>query len=135
MDLRYTKRDLGAVARAFYERLAAGEFCVSRCEACGRRSFPPREFCRSCGARAWSLEPHEGGGVLYAFTTQERAFRFVAPQVVGLVELDGGVGRGFGLIQAPYETLSIGARMRLDPVTTDDGWTLPAWSPRDEGKP
>lgn len=129
MELRYTRRDLPPVAVAFYERLAAGELCVSRCGECEAVSFPPRDFCRRCGSGAWALEPHPGEGALYAFTTQERALRFAAPDVVGLVELDGAVGRGFGVIRAPVDELAIGMRVRLDPVTVEDDWVLPAWRP------
>lgn len=46
-----------------------------------------------------------------------------------MVELEGGVGRAFGVIKAPYEELSIGTAVVLDTVTTDDGFTLPAWLP------
>lgn len=129
MDLKYTRRDLDPAARAFYERLEAGEFCVGRCSECGHTAFPPREFCPSCGAEAVDLVAHSGNGNVYAFTTQERGYRFTAPDVLGLVELEGGVGRAFGVIKAPYEELSIGTAVVLETVTTDDGFTLPAWLP------
>lgn len=129
MDLRFTRRDLDPAARAFYERMAAGEFCVGRCKECGHSAFPPGEFCPSCGADSYELTPHSGRGALYAFTTQERGFRFAAPNVLGLVELERGAGRAFGVIKARYEDLSIGASMRLDPIKTEDDWTLPAWAP------
>lgn len=129
MDLKYTRRDLDPAARAFYERLAAGEFCVGRCSQCGHTAFPPSQFCRSCGAAGLELVAHSGRGTIYAFTTQERAFRFIAPDVIGLVELEGGGGRAFGVIKGTYEQLSIGMPVHLEPVETDDDWTLPAWSP------
>lgn len=127
MELRYTRRDLDPAARAFFDRLAAGEFCVSRCLECDHRTFPPREFCPACGARGFALEPHPGSGALYAFTTQERGFRFTAPDVLGLVELDGGAGYAFGVIRGAYDDLTIGDRLVLDPVTVEESWVLPAW--------
>lgn len=129
MDLRFTRRDLDPAARAFYERMATGEFCVGRCEECGHSAFPPSEFCPSCGSEGYALVPHSGRGTVYAFTTQERGFRFATPDVLGLVELEGGAGRAFGVIKARYEDLTIGTAVHLDPVTTDDDWTLPAWAP------
>lgn len=127
MDLRYTRRDLDPVAKAFYERLTNGEFTIGRCGDCGHISFPPREFCPACGSDHWELMPHSGRGALHAFTTQERGFRFVAPEVLGLVDLEGHGVKAFGVIKARYEDLSIGTALRFDPVTTDDDWTLPAW--------
>jgi uncharacterized OB-fold protein len=131
MELEYTRRELPAVARDFYDRLGRGEFCVARCAECGRPSFPPREFCFSCGSSDYELAAHSGRGTLYSFTTQERGFRFTAPDVIGLVELEDGVGLGFGVIRSRYEDLSIGQPMRLDPVEAEDGWTVPAWTPEE----
>ena len=127
MELRYTRRDLDPSARAFYDRLAEGAFCVRRCNECRRVSFPPIEFCAACGSNAYALEPHSGRGTAYAFTTQERGFRFVAPDVLGVVELEYGAGFAFGLIRERFEDLAIGTPLVLDPVTVEDGWTLPAW--------
>lgn len=134
MELRYTRRDLDPAARSFYDHLASGEFRIGRCRDCGRRSFPPREFCAACGSDASELAPHSGRGVVYAFTTQERGFRFTAPDVLGLVELEGEVGRGFGVIKARFEDIWIGLPVRLDPVAVEDGWTLPAWAPEPRGR-
>lgn len=127
MELRYTRRDLDPAARAFYDRLAQGTFCIRRCADCARVSYPPTEFCAACGSNSYALDPHPGSGVVYAFTTQERGFRFVAPDVLGLVELEGGAGVAFGVIRARFEELAIGTPVVLDPVTVEDGWTLPAW--------
>ena len=129
MELRYTRRDLSPIALAFYDRLREGSFTVSRCLACGSRAFVPREFCLMCGSRDWSLVVHPGSGTLHAFTTQELAMRFGAPEVIGLVDIDEGVGRGFGVIKAEFGQLQIGQRCVLDPVTVEDDWVLPAWRP------
>lgn len=129
MELRYTRRDLDPAAKAFYARLAAGEFCVGRCAACGATCFPVREFCRACGEARWDLVGHPGDGTLYAFTTQERALRFAAPAVIALVELSGGVGRAFGVVDAPFDELRIGQPLVLHPVTVEDDWVLPGWRP------
>jgi uncharacterized OB-fold protein len=94
-------------------------------------AFVPREVCHACGSVDWSLVPHTGKGSLYAFTTQELAMRFGAPEVIGLVDLDGGVGRAFGVIKGGYDELKVGMRCALEPVTVEgDDWVLPAWRPR-----
>ena len=59
-----------------------------------------------------------GRGRLAAFSTQERAIRFAAPDVIGLVDLDEGV-RLLSHVVGRYEDLAIGAPVRVDFVEAD----------------
>lgn len=96
----------------FYRRLRNHEFSSTRCRACREIAFPPRSFCPSCHARDVEWIDLPSRGTLYAFTTQERSLRFMAPDVLGLVELDG-VGHILSLILAPLHELSIGQPVEL----------------------
>ena len=99
--------------RTFYEHLRERRFQSTRCRACGRLSFPPRPFCPRCGHGEveWADLPREGR--LHAFTQQQRALRFFAPEVIGQVELPE-VGFILSRIDASFEAL------RIDqPVTVD----------------
>jgi uncharacterized OB-fold protein len=108
---KYLERVLDTSAREFYRRLAEdGELATTRCEPCGLTAFPPRPGCPSCGeAMAWVGLPREG--TLHAFTMQEAAVRFRAPEVLALAEVGGVVVPG--IATAPYEKLAIGQAVRV----------------------
>ncbi len=98
---------------AFYGRLKERRLCSTRCDACGRIAYPPRSFCPFCHASkvTWVDLPRRGR--LHAFTQQHRSLRFPAPDVIGLVEVEG-VGHFLSRIDAPFESLSIGQEVEVD---------------------
>ncbi len=102
----------GAATAEFQRRLAAKSLCSTRCTRCRAIAFPPREFCPDCHGREveWVELPRRA--TLYAFTQQQRGLRFLAPEVVGLVEVEG-VGHFLSRIDAPFESLSIGQTLEV----------------------
>ena len=112
----------------FYLRMTRGQFATTYCESCQELWYPPRPFCPKCFSRnvAWKELPKRGR--LYAFTQQDRALRFVKPDVIGLVEIEG-LGKILTRIDAPYETLKIGMEMELDFIKVDERYTLPQFRP------
>jgi uncharacterized OB-fold protein len=108
---KYLARELHTAAREFYDRLAEhGRPSTTRCGDCDDTSFPPRERCPRCGsAQEWLALAHEGR--LHAFTTQEGALRFRAPMVLALAEVGDVVLPG--IVDAPFESLWIGAPVRV----------------------
>lgn len=114
----------------FFERLKRREFATLKCGACGNVMFPPRPFCPQCHSDAvfWIEMPRTG--TLYGFTTQEKAFRFSNPAVLGLVELEG-IGRIITKIDAPFETLRIGMRVELEFLELEDGSVVHQFKPVD----
>ncbi|MBI4576189.1 MAG: OB-fold domain-containing protein [Planctomycetes bacterium] len=129
----------GAMARAmefqadggsgeFYRRLAEGRFQSTRCLCCGRTAFPPRPFCPGCGAGEveWADLPRRGR--LHAFTQQGRALRFLRPEVLGLVELEG-VGLVLSRIDAPFEALSLGQELEVAFLPVGGGVVLHQFRP------
>jgi len=126
--LKYVLRDMGAPAREFYARLGAGELATTFCASCSRYVFPPRERCPSC-ADSLDWRALSGKGEIYAFTQQERGLRFIAPDVVGIVELEEGV-RVFGVFDDSYEELAIGSPVEIHLRRDVPGLTLLAFSLR-----
>ncbi|MDP6934231.1 MAG: zinc ribbon domain-containing protein, partial [Myxococcota bacterium] len=96
----FTSQALGQfgtqATQEMYRRLREDrQLCATRCTACGAGAFPPREHCPDCFGAEVEWMPIEEG-TLYAFTTQARGVRFTAPEVVGVVEVEG-----VGLMFAP----------------------------------
>ncbi len=114
--------------RSFMKHLTEGRFQGTRCLACDHIPFPPRPFCPSCGHQEveWIELPHEG--TLHAFTQQARSMRFSAPDVIGLVALDG-IGLLLSHIEGKIEDLRIGQRVRVSFLQLDERLTLHQFAP------
>lgn len=115
----------------FYARLAGGTLSTTRCRDCGTTAWPPRGFCGQCASDRfeWVDLPREG--TIHAFSVQETGLPpgFDAPRVFAIVKLDGH--RIFTVVRgADARALSIGQRVRLDPVrVADDPAGAPRWLP------
>ncbi|PZW44816.1 hypothetical protein C8P66_114107 [Humitalea rosea] len=83
-----------AFTRRFWDGLLEGRFTTTRCDDCGKWSFPPKPFCPHCWSRNVAWADLSGRGRLYAATTIHAApavFRGDAPYRVGIVDLEEGV--------------------------------------------
>ncbi len=107
-----------------YVRLLKDEkrLCSTGCKKCGHVSYPPRPFCPACWHNEvqW-VDIHEGASV-YAFTTQAKSLRFMAPEVIGLVELPAlsGNGRILSRINGKFGDLGIGQKLEFEPFRISD---------------
>ncbi|MCW5829705.1 MAG: OB-fold domain-containing protein [Deltaproteobacteria bacterium] len=102
-----------------YVRLLRDEkrLCSTKCKKCGHVDYPPRAFCTRCwGVSVQWIDIHESA-TLYAFTTQARSVRFMAPEVIGLVELPAlpGPGRILSKINGKFGDLRIGQKLKFVP--------------------
>jgi uncharacterized OB-fold protein len=104
-----------ASAREFWRGLAAGRLLARRCLDCGCRYFPPRDRCPEClGARLdWVELPPRG--TLHSWTVVHMSSAELdTPFVLGLVDLDEGVGRLTApIVDAPPAALRVGMPARL----------------------
>ena len=87
------------------------------------------DFCPECFSEKVSLKQPEGKATLYAFTQIDRSFRFAAPDVIGVVELEGVRGRVLSRIDAPIEELEIGMDLTLDFIDIGEGYLLHQFRP------
>jgi uncharacterized OB-fold protein len=115
------------VSRRFFDLLAEGRLATTRCNSCGLLAYPPRAWCHVCTADV-SWVDLSGRGTLAAFSTQETAARFRAPDVIGLVDLEEGV-RVLSRIAGAYEELSIGQQVTVDFFEAEPGLILHQFVP------
>jgi uncharacterized OB-fold protein len=102
-----------AATRTFYAGLRERRFRGTRCTSCGHIPFPPREHCVRCSRTTeWIDLPTRG--TVYAFTQQQRSWRFSKPDVIGLVSLVGVSGLVLTKLDAPFGALSIGQDVEVD---------------------
>ncbi len=104
--------DDGATKEYYLRLRERRRFFTTQCTTCAKVAYPPRPHCPGCFSGAVEWIDVGDDAVLHAFTTQQRGLRFVAPDVVGVVEIPG-VGRVVTRIDAPFEALSIGMAMRF----------------------
>ena len=83
------------LTQPFWNGLKEGEFRVTKCDACGKLSFPPRAFCRHCWSRDTRWLAVSGKGTLYSHTRIHALPELFAgepsPLHVGIVDLEEGV--------------------------------------------
>ena len=120
-----------SAAKKFYELLKQHKFYSTKCADCGKVFFHPRSFCPGCGNENIVWVELSGKGKLYAFTWQEKATRFLKPDVIGVVEAEEGF-RLVTKINAPFEKLRIGMDMKVDFVDVSKEFTLHAFTPDSE---
>ena len=87
---------------------------IGHCEACGRDAFPAPKVCSHCLSETMSERALPGTGTLYSYSVVHAApAHWNAPYALGYVDLPDGL-RILGQIQAPFDTIRIGERYRLD---------------------
>jgi uncharacterized OB-fold protein len=119
---------IDAISTIFFELLASGRLCTTRCNACETLAYPPRTWCHACTSEDLDWVDLSGRGTLVAFSTQETATRFRAPDVIGLVDLDEGV-RMLSRIAGTYEELRIGQTVTVAFFEAEPGLTLHQFVP------
>ncbi|MBI2059798.1 MAG: OB-fold domain-containing protein [Nitrospirae bacterium] len=112
----------------FFDHLRAREFKSTRCKKCAALHYPPRNFCPACGHRETEWVDLPRKAKLYAFSQQDRALRFMKPDVLGLVEIEG-LGHILSKVDAPIESLSIGQDLELDFIEIEGGIVLHQFKP------
>ena len=65
---------------------------------------------------------------LYAFTTQKMSLRFMAPDVIGVVDIPG-LGRIVSKINSKFENLAIGQKLRFEPFEISEDLTVHSFTP------
>jgi len=123
---RAIKFNSDGATKDYYKHIKEGRLTSTCCDDCQHIPFPPRAFCPKCGSEAVQWVDLPKTGKLYAFTTQGRGFRFLEPDVIGLVEFEK-VGLVFGKIEGKLEDLSIGQEMRFEPVEVNEKLSVPGF--------
>lgn len=103
-------------AEGFFEALSEDRLVGGRCQDCNAVLLPPRPICNECGGSQVVAEDLPREGTVVSHTNIHKtapAFDELAPLAVAIVELDSS-GRLPGRVEAPYEEISIGDRVRLE---------------------
>ena len=120
-DRSYPPRMTALTAR-FWASLLEGRFETTKCEDCGKKTFPPKPVCPYCWSKAISWAPLSPSGRLYSQTVVHAApavFRSEAPYRVCIVDLDEGLRIATSLLAD--ETPALDTRVEIVVVQYRDG--------------
>jgi uncharacterized OB-fold protein len=109
--------------KAFFERAREGRLTGIKCGGCGEIAIPPREFCASCGARAWQPVPLSGDGTLASYTVIRVAparHAADAPYAVGVVKLKEGASIFGRILEIPFDKLYVGLPLHFRPIVAGE---------------
>ena len=87
----------------------------NKCSKCGAEYFPPVSICRKCHSIDLKDERMPNSGTLLSYTMQKESlpgFEEQEPMIFGLVRLENGVKVVAQIVDAPYESLKKGSRLR-----------------------
>jgi uncharacterized protein len=87
----------------------------NKCENCGSEYFPALSICRKCHASKLVDIEMPKSGKLLSYTLQKESlpgFEDQEPMIFGLVQLDNGVKLVTQIVDAPYESLKEGERVK-----------------------
>lgn len=124
------EHDEDGTASEYYRRLREEKkFYTTKCKSCSHVAYPPRPFCPKCFSEdvEW-VDVGTKGGTLYAFTTQGTALRFMAPDVIGIVEIPG-VARVLSKINGKLADMKIGMKLKFEPFDVSDKITVHTYTP------
>src|SRR5262245_23333137 len=117
--------------KTFFDEVRAGRLTGIRCGDCNELAIPPKEFCPSCGKRAWVAVALDGAGEIVSFTVIRVAPRGRAadvPYAVAVVRLREGVSAIGPVVDIPLDALAVGLPVRFRPVG-DGEHTLVGFGP------
>jgi uncharacterized protein len=109
--------------KRFFEQARDGRLTGIKCGGCAEVAIPPKEFCASCGARAWETVTLSGEGTLASYTIIRVApARHVddAPYAVGVVRLKEGASIFGRILDVPFEKLAVGLPLRFRPIVVKE---------------
>src|SRR5678815_372306 len=109
--------------KAFFDEVRAGRLTGIRCGECQALAIPPKEFCPSCGKRAWVTVPLDGAGEIVSFTVirvAPRGFTGDVPYAVAVVGLREGVSVIGRVVDIPLDALAVGMAVRFRPIVNGE---------------
>jgi uncharacterized protein len=115
----------------FWEGARAGQLLIQRCIECATLRHPARAACSACGSLRWDTVASTGEGSVYSYVVYHHppSPGFEVPYVVALIDLDEGVRMVSNVIGIAPAEVTIGMRVSVEFVATDEELTLPMFRP------
>ena len=115
---------ISGFTKDFWSALGEGRWQTTRCQSCGKQTFPPKPVCPHCWSTdvAWTdLSPR---GILYSWTRIHAAptvFSPEAPYACGIVDLESGIRLACRLVEREGQPFAIGQAVEMLVLSYRDG--------------
>ena len=106
-------------SKPFWDAAKEGKFLIKRCNACGEPHWYPRTMCPFCHSTDTAWVESKGEGAIYTFSVMRR--NTPVPYVISYVTLDEGPAVLTNIIDADFDQLRIGDRVKVKWSSTGDG--------------
>jgi uncharacterized protein len=106
-------------SKPFWDAAKEGKFLIKRCNACGEPHWYPRTMCPFCHSTDTAWMESKGEGAIYTFSVMRR--NTPVPYVISYVTLDEGPAVLTNIIDADFDQLRIGDRVKVKWSSTGDG--------------
>jgi uncharacterized OB-fold protein len=110
--------------KPFWDGAAEGRLLIKHCKGCGQSHFYPRALCPHCFSADTHWEESKGDGTIYSFSVMRRVPQ---PYAIAYVTLDDGVTVMTNILEADFDTLAIGQRVKVVFRPSTGGITVPAF--------
>jgi len=112
--------------KPFWDGAAEGRLLLKRCNGCKQVHFYPRALCPHCFSDDTHWQESKGEGTIYAFSVMRRVPQ---PYAIAYVTLDDGVTLMTNILEADFDNLAIGQRVKVVFRPSAGGLTIPAFAP------
>ena len=112
------------VTAPFWQGLQSGDFLLSTCNECGRRSFPPKAICPSCHHQDFHWAPSSGRGVIYSLTRIQNSppiYGLLTPTTLAIIDLEDSIRLLCRVLPGP-KPAEVGSPCQLVITKHPDGW-------------
>jgi uncharacterized OB-fold protein len=109
-------------AAVYQAKLAAGQFELQLCIACGgRQIFPPRAICPHCGSTDLRWQAASGAGTVYSTTVVRDRPENGGDRNIALIDLAEGARLMSRVEGLPPDQVRIGMKVKARIARTDTG--------------
>jgi uncharacterized OB-fold protein len=116
----------------FWDGIAEGRVCLTRCTDCGEPFFPPGPVCPNCTGQHIEWFDASGRATLYSYVIQQKPLEWwgEGPRSVAIVELAEGPRLVSSVVGCPQTPESLELDMALRATFVDfDGFTVLCFEP------
>ena len=111
--------------QTYWDAANAGKLLLKKCRSCGELHFYPRALCPFCFGETDWVEA-KGTGEIYSFSVMRRA---QVPYAIAWVGLDEGPKIMTNIVNADFDKLQIGQRVKVTFVAAENGQKVQMFEP------
>lgn len=110
----------------FWEAASKDELMLKKCADCGKFHYYPRAICPHCFSDKTEWVKASGNGEIYTFSVMKRS---KIPYAIAYVTLEEGVKMMTNIVDADFDALSVGQKVRVVFKASEEGQKVPMFTP------